>query len=358
MKQLSIESEGRPVEVLQLILSENGQELSLTGIFDEATDIAVRQFQQAQNLVVDGIVGNKTWAAIYEKAYSFKLKAKSDFLPDHDFIAEYFPKNCLYLHHTAGGARPDWTIAWWRNDNKDKDGNFRRRRVGTAFVIGREGLDGGTTFDGKIYRAFKEAHWAYHLGVNEGHTGHGADHNKQLNQQAIGIEICSYGPLIHDEDTGKFFYEWKTEAGIQRREIPEDQVCTLEQPWRGFTHFQKYTPKQIEACKELILSLSYLFAIPLPERTYTPDWFEIDQDAKDGKPGIWTHANVRPGKSDCFPQPELIDMLNSLHEAAKDFKLIPDDVGFESTETELPDFPVDMRAIQHYTVDLDDAEGE
>ena len=114
---------------------------------------------------------------------------------------------------------------------------------------------------------FKESHWAYHLGVNQGHTGHDGDHNKLLNQQAIGIEICSYGPLTHDEASGKFFFQWKVEGKIRQREIPADQVCTLEKPWRGFIHFQKYTAKQIDACKELILSLAYLFNIPIPEQT-------------------------------------------------------------------------------------------
>ena len=154
MKLIKLQSEGRPVEVLQRILKNDGHELSLTAIFDEATDIAVRQFQQAQGLTVDGVVGRNTWAAMYEHAYKFKLKAKNDLLPAHDFIATYIPKNCIYLHHTAGGARPDFTISWWKNDNKDSDGNFKRRRVGTAFVVGREELDGDSMFDGKIYRAF------------------------------------------------------------------------------------------------------------------------------------------------------------------------------------------------------------
>ena len=83
----------------------------------------------------------------------------------------------------------------------------------------------------------------------------------------------------------------------------------------------------------------------------------MNQEAKDGKPGIWTHANVRPDKTDCFPQPELMDMLNGLHEAAKDFELGSNESGFESVEMELPDFPIDMEAIQHYTSDLADAEG-
>jgi peptidoglycan hydrolase-like protein with peptidoglycan-binding domain len=37
-----------------------------TGTFDSATETAVRDLQRARNMVADGIVGAKTWAAIDE----------------------------------------------------------------------------------------------------------------------------------------------------------------------------------------------------------------------------------------------------------------------------------------------------
>jgi len=36
------------------------------------------------------------------------------------------------------------------------------------------------------------------------------------------------------------------------------------------------------------------------------------QAALDGKAGIWTHVSYRYDKSDCHPQPELINMLKTL----------------------------------------------
>jgi len=41
--------------------------------------------------------------------------------------------------------------------------------------------------------------------------------------------------------------------------------------------------------------------------------FNINQSALELKPGIFTHVNYRTDKSDVYPQPELIQMLNQLH---------------------------------------------
>jgi hypothetical protein len=64
-------------------------------------------------------------------------------------------------------------------------------------------------------------------------------------------------------------------------------------------------------------------------------------------------VNYRKDKTDCFPQPELIDMLNSLHTAFKKFK--PYVNTFESFSE------VDIRSIRaadvsHYSTDLQDEE--
>ena len=40
--------------------------------------------------------------------------------------------------------------------------------------------------------------------------------------------------------------------------------------------------------------------------------FEINADALNGKPGIWSHTSVRKDKSDVHPQDELIAMLKTL----------------------------------------------
>ncbi|ASN82815.1 peptidoglycan-binding domain-containing protein [Deinococcus ficus] len=55
---------GRDVYTLQYLLREAGQTLSIDGIFGSGTDSAVRAFQGARGLTVDGIVGGNTWEAL------------------------------------------------------------------------------------------------------------------------------------------------------------------------------------------------------------------------------------------------------------------------------------------------------
>ena len=59
-------SEGEWVRKLQRALNESGYELDVDGIFGEATDEAVRDFQNENDLDVDGVVGPNTWAALGE----------------------------------------------------------------------------------------------------------------------------------------------------------------------------------------------------------------------------------------------------------------------------------------------------
>ena len=57
-------SRDHPVRTLQDLLRERGHAVSVDGIFGPLTDQAVRAFQQAKNLTVDGIVGARTWGAL------------------------------------------------------------------------------------------------------------------------------------------------------------------------------------------------------------------------------------------------------------------------------------------------------
>jgi murein L,D-transpeptidase YcbB/YkuD len=68
MEVLSKGSKGEQVEVLQRILSTYGYNLGSNNPFDgdfgSKTEAAVKAYQKANGLTVDGIVGAKTWAAL------------------------------------------------------------------------------------------------------------------------------------------------------------------------------------------------------------------------------------------------------------------------------------------------------
>ena len=62
--QLSYGSQGSEVTELQKLLNQNGYTLDEDGIFGSKTQEAVRDYQQKNNLDVDGIVGTNTWGAL------------------------------------------------------------------------------------------------------------------------------------------------------------------------------------------------------------------------------------------------------------------------------------------------------
>lgn len=57
-------SKGETVKTLQKLLNQNGNKLTVDGIFGVKTEAAVKAYQKKKGLVVDGIVGPKTWGAL------------------------------------------------------------------------------------------------------------------------------------------------------------------------------------------------------------------------------------------------------------------------------------------------------
>jgi len=56
------------VEYLQKLLTHRGHPAEINGTFDDTTHQAVLGFQGRHGLLVDGVVGNQTWAALREEA--------------------------------------------------------------------------------------------------------------------------------------------------------------------------------------------------------------------------------------------------------------------------------------------------
>lgn len=64
MPALQWGSTDRAVILLQKALQANGHAVILNGLFDQQTEVAVKQFQRRQGLVVDGVVAACTWLAL------------------------------------------------------------------------------------------------------------------------------------------------------------------------------------------------------------------------------------------------------------------------------------------------------
>jgi peptidoglycan hydrolase-like protein with peptidoglycan-binding domain len=329
---LRLKMSGEDVTVLQTMLKEYGFfQSKIDGFFGQNTLVSVGNFQKHVSVKSDGVVGPQTWSQLIEwgkpkpvvqlvedrsnkdldipNKISFisedGLQIYDNLLLDDEYCQEETQKNTIWLHHTAGGSRPDWTINGWETDTqKDSKGNVildssgkpKPLKVGTQFVIGRKSSSTSESlWDGKILKAFDDRYWSYHLGINK--------NSRELNSKSIGIEICNYGPLTLSSG-GKFF-NWV------KRQVRESEVCELSTPFRGYKYWEKYTDLQLESTRKLILHLKKRWNIDIQSGIYNEDWFEYDEKWFTTG-GLRSHTQVRKDKFDIFPQPELIQMLNSL----------------------------------------------
>lgn len=283
-------SRGEEVKVLQKKLN-----ITADGIFGANTEKTVKEFQSKNGLVDDGIVGAKTWAKLgvveNSNALPSGLTIENDFLSSGQYVSGKYKKDLIVLHHTAGWDDPYQVISSWNRDT--------RGRVATEFVIGgMRCTDGRTTYDGKILRAFPEGCMGYHIGAS-GASG--------MDARSTGIEVCNFG---HIKDG-------KTYANVV---CQPNQIVTLSKPFRGYTQYHRYSDKQLESLKKLLLYIANRDNIDLHKGLY--EWikkqgvaaFDFQSDAYYGKVkgGMVTHANIRKDKEDMHPQKELMDMILSL----------------------------------------------
>lgn len=230
------------------------------------------------------------------------MKIVDKILEPGEFYNEIFQKDTLYIHHTAGSHRPDFTIDGWERDRSKSGGQLP---VATAYVIG--GLsttDRNSDFDGVIYRAFDDKFWAHHLGVE-------STNNKLLNQKSVAIEICNYGPVTKTKDGSFLNYVNKI--------VPSDMVQELPAPYRGFKFYHKYTDKQLKALHELMLDIVKRHPkidLKAGLKQFLNNGFDqaldLNAAAMKGVPGLWSHSNVRRDKFDVWPQPQLLEIIKQL----------------------------------------------
>jgi len=291
---LKVGSRGKQVKDLQEFLGADAD-----GIFGKGTEAAVKEWQAANGLVADGLVGSATWDAMglattddSEKTYetSNGLIVNRHFLPEGEYKSGPTNKEYIFLHHTAGWHNPYNCIDQWGRDT--------RGAVATEFVLGGPSVKGNSDeYDGVMVQAFPEGAYGWHLGKN------GSQH---MHTHSVGIEVCNFG----------WIKDGKTYAGTK---VVDSQLVELAEPFRGFKTWHKYSDDQIEALDKWIRwmgerdGIDIRAGLPALVKEKGAAAFEFNEDAYYGKvKGVWTHTNTRKDKFDMFPQQELLDMLASL----------------------------------------------
>ena len=290
--------------------------------FGNLTHNATVKFQSINGLIDDGIVGKNTWAKAYELGIittdelelpvspeDFDLVIKEAHMPKSEYRTTSEKKDWVFIHHTAGWNNPFTTIKNWANDS--------RGQVATEFCLGGQKIDtGNTEYDGVVVQAFPEGGYGWHLGIG----------NNIMHRASVGIEVNNFGFLTEGgyykringiktwikKTPGKFYTYVGTEAA-------DSQVVELDEAFRGFKHWHRYSDKQIAELKKLLLFIADRDNIDIRQglpklikekgaKAFDVCSVSMCQDTK----GLWSHTNCRTTKVDMFPQEELIEMLLNL----------------------------------------------
>jgi hypothetical protein len=314
---ISIGMSGDDITLLQEKLKDLGFfKERIDGYFGQNTLVAVTSLQRSLGIKPDGVVSAQTWSQIinygvprlksliekpspiiidvreipYNSSYigSDGLIIYDCLLSDDEYVKTETQKNTIWLHHSGGNSRPDWTINGWEKENGLK--------VGTHFVIGRKSSSSDAeVWDGKVLKAIDDRYWSNHLRIET--------NSEKLNSRSIGIELCNYGPLTLGKD-GNFY-------NSINKQVNKEDVAELETEFRGYKYWEKYTDSQLESLYKLITFLQKRWLIQIESGIYNEDWFNYDEKWF-SMGGLRNHSQVRTDKFDLFPQKELIDMLNRL----------------------------------------------
>ncbi|MDY0270629.1 N-acetylmuramoyl-L-alanine amidase [Trichloromonas sp.] len=244
------------------------------------------------------IINESNWINL-EPIKISKIK-KVDFPTDQYYHIET-SKNQITIHHTVSGEGVRGDINYWLSDSK---------RISTHFIIGHDGIP---------YQCYNSKYWGHHLSVkstflkNNGFDDY-KSRNVLLNESSISIEIDSWGGLILGDGNSKKFgrktiITEKDKYYNAYGNIVDVPVIHYTEGFRGYYYYEKYTDEQIRTLGELLLFFGKRYNIPLD---YNDNIWDVNMDALSGKSGVYSHSSYREDKSDCHPQPELVDMLKTL----------------------------------------------
>ena len=232
---------------------QSALKIPATGIYDEFTEAAVRNFQLRNSLMPTGVVDSDTAELLIpvtdsddeiivpepspdvttdrsEVVVEYKVNTKK--LPRYTVVngkklANYLTpskKEYLFLHHTAGWENPYRVVDDWALD--------ARGPVATQFVIG--GINCQTLsdkYDGEIVQCIDYSDYAWHNGLG----------NSPMQINAVAIELCNFGFV---KKVGSDQYQ--TYIG---RSIDRTQVIDLGINWRGYRYFHRYSDRQLSSLR-------------------------------------------------------------------------------------------------------------
>jgi len=226
--------------------------------------------------------------------------------------------NKIVLHWTAGGGSYSGAFNTWNNGNKKNPTGYH---IATPWLLESpvRSNSKAKSFDSDVdlYRFYDDVKY---------YTTHAS--NSKIDWCSTSIEICNYGPLTKRGNT-YYTYMKNIKTGalypfLKGNKYLNDYVYDHYGTWGdtflGKKYFQKLTDKQLIKLKEWILAMADLHDIDVnaskPSGGYTKENFfdNTPRQAKDpNASGIFMHIHYKTeGKWDLPPQPELIDMLNSL----------------------------------------------
>jgi hypothetical protein len=209
------------------------------------------------------------------------------------FYDEVTPKKQIVIHHTAGGQDIANEVRWW---------STRTDRVSTHYI---------TNNAGEKEQVFPDENWSNNLGVKGSTFKSLGLPYQNLNRTSLSIEMQAFGGLTLKN--GIYRTHVNSKIPPERVARPVDKNGNFI-TYKGYKYYEKYSNANIQRVKEIIQGWKSKYSIPF---TYNydelfPNSGKLSTNALKGVAGVYTHNSYRTGKSDVFPQVELIAMLKSL----------------------------------------------
>ncbi len=204
--------------------------------------------------------------------------------PQKQYVRAQYDKTQIILHHTVSGGSAKAVALYWGSD---------KPRIATCMIIDKKGVP---------HQLFSSKYWGGHVGgktiMRKEFQRFGLPY-RNCSKTSIGVELVSWGGLNMID--GQLYNAYGGKFHGEHIYYPEG--------FRGYHYFDKYTQEQINTLKELLIYWNQRYNIPL---NYNEDMWDVSEKALNNERGIWSHTSFRSGKSDLYPDPELINMLKNI----------------------------------------------